>query len=365
MKIIDVMTEISKEAKISDLHLTIGRPPIVRIDGKLQEWEEEKLTFGMLEEIKEELLNDEQKERLAKQGDLDFSYGIPGVCRFRVNAYYQRGSLAFALRSIPYHIMDIDELNLPEIIKTVSMRGSGLVLVTGPTGSGKSTTLASMIDYINKNRSYHILTLEDPIEYLHKHNESMVHQREIGTDTLTFASAIRVTLRQDPDVILVGELRDLETISLALEAAETGHLVFGTLHTNDAPQSIDRIIDVFPAEQHQQIRVQLSAVIEAIIAQRLVPKIGGGRVASFEIMLGTPAVRNLIREGKTFQIHSTMQLGMKDGMRLMDQDLARLINAGQITVEEALKWVTDQTQLQRNIQKGMGMGQKVNKGMKR
>ena len=363
--IIDLMTEISKRDEVSDLHLSIMKEPVIRVNGQLETWDDEKLTAKDLKVIRDELLNKDQKKLLEEQGELDFSYGIKGVCRFRVNAYYQRGSIAFALRSIPFNIMGIDELGLPPLIKEIALLDRGLVLVTGPTGSGKSTTLAAILDYINKTSRCHILTLEDPIEYLHHHEKSLVHQREVGSDTQNFADALRVTLRQDPDVILVGEMRDLETISLALEAAETGHLVLATLHTNDAPQTVDRVIDVFPSSQHQQIRVQLSAVIEAIISQRLLPRaMGDGRVAAFEILVGNSAVRNLIREGKSFQLHSTMQLGQKSGMKTMDQDLARLLGEGKISKEEAMKWCQDKKQLERHLRTG-SMGSNIKKKKRR
>jgi len=326
---------ISKGA--SDIHITVGVPLIYRIDGKLVKIGEEIITPAIAEDIVKRILNDKQMSELIDKGEIDTSFSNPGIGRFRINIYKQRGSYALAIRIIPLRIPTMNELGLPDVVKDLCKLPRGLILVTGPTGSGKSTTLASMIDTINNERSCHILTLEDPIEYLHKHNKSIVNQREIGNDSLSFANSLRAALRQDPDVILVGEMRDLETISIALTAAETGHLVLSTLHTIGAAKTIDRIIDVFPPYQQQQIRIQFSSVIQAIISQQLLPKADGkGRVAAFEVMIATSAVRNLIREEKTHQIDTAIQTGAKFGMQTMDSSLLSLYKKGLITREIAL-----------------------------
>lgn len=326
---------ITREA--SDLHLTVGVPPVIRLHGDLTPMDEypvlegddlQKLVYGMLTQ--------KQRERLESELELDFSYSLPGKGRFRVNVYLQRNTYGAAFRLIPYEIKAIEELGLPARMAEFSKLPRGLILVTGPTGSGKSTTLASLVDIVNRERAVHIMTVEDPIEFLHSHKKAVVNQREVGSDTLGFAPALKHVLRQDPDVILVGELRDLETIQMAITAAETGHLVFGTLHTQDAPQTIDRIIDVFPAHQQQQIRVQLAASLQGVVAQQLLQTPDGkGRVAAAELLVATPAVRNLIREAKTHQIYSSIQSGGKDGMQTMDSALAELVRLGKITFEEA------------------------------
>jgi len=283
-------------------------------------------------EIVYSILNSDQRQRLEIDWQLDFSYSIPGQARFRVNAYFQRAALGAAFRLIPFNITKIDDLGLPPIVREFTRKPRGFVLVTGPTGSGKSTTLAAMIDEINETREEHIMTIEDPIEFLHRHKRCLINQRELGTDATTFSSALKAALRQDPDVILVGEMRDLETIHTALTAAETGHLVFATLHTQDAPQTIDRIIDVFPPHQQQQVRVQLAVALQGILTQQLLPTAdGSGRVVAVETLVPTPAVRNLIREGKTHQIYSVLQTGGAQGMQTMDSALATLIRQGKIT----------------------------------
>lgn len=325
------------EKKASDIHITVGIPIIYRIDGKLERIGDSILKPEDTERIMRQMLNDRQMEELLEKGEIDTSYSSPGIGRFRVNIYKQRGSFALAIRIISLEIPTMEQLGLPNVVKDLSRLPRGLILVTGPTGSGKSTTLASMIDLINKEKNYHILTLEDPIEYLHKHNKSIVNQREIGNDSLSFANSLRAALRQDPDVILVGEMRDLETISIALTAAETGHLVLSTLHTLGAAKTIDRIIDVFPPHQQQQVRIQFSSVIQGIISQQLLPKADGkGRVAAFEIMIATSAIRNLIREEKTHQIDTAIQTGGKFGMQTMDSSLLSLYKKGLITGELAL-----------------------------
>ncbi|NMA85866.1 MAG: type IV pilus twitching motility protein PilT [Tissierellia bacterium] len=331
------------ENRASDIHFTVGVPPILRIDGALNYFNEEKLNSEDIKKIVREILDREQFNELESKGEIDTSYSRPGVSRFRVNIYKQRGSYAIALRIIPFRIPTMQELGLPKVAEDLSRLPRGLILVTGPTGSGKSTTLASMINLINEERNCHILTLEDPIEYLHKHNRSMVNQREIGTDSNSFANALRAALRQDPDVILVGEMRDLETISIALTAAETGHLVLSTLHTVGAAKTIDRVVDVFPPYQQQQIRVQLASVLQAIISQQLLPKSNDkGRIAVFETMVATPAIRNLIREEKIHQIDTVIQTSRKQGMKTMDQALIELFQNGLISKEIVLSQAASQ-----------------------
>jgi twitching motility protein PilT len=319
--------------RASDLHLTAGARPTIRIRGHLTPLEDYPvLTTADTREIVYSILTNDQRQRLETDWQLDFAYTIPGKARFRVNAYFQRAAIGAAFRLIPFDIVGIDQLGLPPVVHELTKKPRGFVLVTGPTGSGKSTTLAAMIDAINETREEHIMTIEDPIEFLHGHKRCIVNQRELGSDAQSFGLALKGALRQDPDVILVGEMRDLETIHTALTAAETGHLVFATLHTQDAPQTIDRMIDVFPAEQQGQVRTQLSVALQGIITQQLLPTAdGAGRVAACEVLVPTPAVRNLIREGKTHQIYSTMQTGSQSGMQTMDAALAALVRDGQIT----------------------------------
>jgi twitching motility protein PilT len=325
----------------SDLHLTAGVPPIARIDGRLVKLDYEKLDPRAVQRLIYDVLSGDQIRAFETTKELDFSYGIPGVGRYRVNVYRQRGSTGVALRVIPSEIPTLQELRLPPLLRDLALRHSGLVLVTGPTGSGKSTTLAAMVGVINADRDVHVMTIEDPIEYLHLHKRSIVNQRELHLDTESFHNALRAVLREDPDVILVGEMRDLETIQAALTLAETGHLVFATLHTRNAPQTIDRIVDVFPPHQQDQIKVQLSNSIEAVLAQQLLPMIGGGRICALEIMLGTSGVRNLIREGKTHQIGSLMETSGQIGMLTMDSVLVKLHRNGQVSLEEARKRAID------------------------
>jgi twitching motility protein PilT len=321
------------DRRASDLHLTAGSQPMIRVRGRLVALEEyPKLMPSDTREIIYGILTNDQRQRLETDWQIDFAYAIPGKARFRVNAYFQRSSLGAAFRLIPSIITPIDDLGLPSVVHDFCKKPRGFVLVTGPTGSGKSTSLASIIDEINSSREEHILTVEDPIEFLHGHKKCIVNQRELGSDAQTFSSALKGALRQDPDVILVGEMRDLETIHTALTAAETGHLVFATLHTQDAPQSVDRIIDVFPSHQQQQVRVQLSVALQGIMTQTLLPTAdGSGRCVACEVLVPTPAVRNLIREGKTHQIYSTMQTGAASGMQTMDAALATLVRSGKIT----------------------------------
>jgi twitching motility protein PilT len=324
--------------RASDLHIAAGAPPTIRVRGHLKALEGfPTLTQGDTRELIYGILNDEQRSRYERERQLDFAYSIPGAARFRVNAYQQRLAVGAAFRLIPTDIPALDTLGLPPVVNELVTKPRGLVLVTGPTGSGKSTSLAAMLNVINATRDEHIMTVEDPIEFLHSHQRCLVNQRELGSDALSFAAALKAALRQDPDVILVGEMRDLETISTALTAAETGHLVFATLHTQDAPQTVDRIIDVFPAEQQGQIRMMLSVSLQGILTQQLLPTAdGAGRTVAVEALVPTPAVRNLIREGKTHQIYSAMQTGAAHGMQTMDSALAELVRKGKITRDLAM-----------------------------
>lgn len=331
---IGIILQSAVDAGASDVHLSVGLPPIFRVHGELKiqnQWD------SLTPETATELLRPMVGEKwgdLQERGELDMAYSLPGISRYRVNVFYQRGSIGAAIRVIARSIPGLDTLGLPPIVSELAEKQHGLVLVTGPTGSGKSTTLAAIVDKINRERSCHIITLEDPIEYLHQHRNSIVNQREVGTDTHSFVNALRAALRQDPDVILVGELRDLETIATAITAAETGHLILATLHTNNAVQSIDRIIDVFPPHQQSQIRVQLADTLEGVITQQLLKrKDGKGRVAAVEVLVATPAIRNLIREGKTHQIISSMQTGGRFGMQTMEMSLKKLEQKGLITAK--------------------------------
>src|SRR5918999_3415281 len=327
----DVLTRMT-EINASDVHLSAGFPPAVRVRGRITPLEGyAPLTEQQTREVVYSILNDDQRKRFENNNQLDLAYAIPGVARFRVNVFFQRGAISAALRRVPHEIPTLDSLALPQVLREFTRKPRGFVLVTGPTGSGKSTSLAAMVDVINEEREEHILTIEDPIEFLHKHKGCIVNQREIGSDAIDFSVALKAALREDPDVILVGEMRDLETISIALTAAETGHLVFATLHTQSTAQTVDRMIDVFPPAQQGQVRMQLSIALQGIVTQQLLPTAdGSGRVVACEVMVPTPAVRNLIREGKTHQIYSTIQTSGATGMQTMDADLARLVHAGQI-----------------------------------
>ncbi|MEW6684762.1 MAG: type IV pilus twitching motility protein PilT [Candidatus Edwardsbacteria bacterium] len=321
----------------SDLHLKVSEPPVFRIHGQLVRTNLPPLTSQDTKDLMYGIMNQERRERYERTHQLDMSYSIPGVSRFRVNVFRQRGNVGAVLRVIPLHVKTIDEWGLPQILKAISILPRGFVLVTGPTGSGKSTTLAAMIENINENKSCHIMTVEDPIEFLHRDRKASINQREIGVDTHSYAAALKHVMRQNPDVILVGEMRDLETMALAITAAETGHLVFSTVHTTDAAQTVDRIVDVFPPDQQQQVRLQLSATLQAVISQTLIPRADGtGRVAAFEILICTPAVRTIVREGKTPQLYSVIQSGSKFGMQTLDSCLKDLYQSGLITFEDAL-----------------------------
>jgi twitching motility protein PilT len=330
------------EKGASDLHLKAGSPPMLRIDGELVPAGYEMLSPDVLRRMIESILTEQQKAEFVAEKELDLAYSVPGLSRFRVNVYIQRGTWAAAIRVIPARPFTIDELKLPPILKELAVKPRGLILVTGPTGSGKSTTLAAMINHVNENRRCHIVTIEDPIEFLHKDKLSVISQREVGSDTHSFAAALTRVLRQDPDVILIGEMRDLETISVAITAAETGHLVMATLHTSGAAATVDRIVDVFPPHQQQQIRMQLSVSLEGILSQALLQKAKGtGRVLAMEILTITPAVRNVIREAKTHQIPNLIQAGSQFGMISLDQSLKNLYQQGLVTYEEALSKCTN------------------------
>ncbi|HLB11854.1 MAG TPA: type IV pilus twitching motility protein PilT [Dehalococcoidia bacterium] len=332
---IDDLLRTMVEREASDLHIKAGSPPVLRVDGVLQPLDKHGFLPGDMERFLARLTAESQREALRRELELDFAYSLPGVARFRVNVFFQRGSLGMAIRTVPLQIASIDDLGLPEACKDLALRQRGLVLVTGPTGSGKSTTLAAMVDYLNEQDCRHVVTIEDPVEFLHRDKQCIIAQRELGSDTHSFSAALRHALRQDPDVILVGEMRDLDTIATALTAAETGHLVLSTLHTTSAAQTMDRIVDVFPPHQQQQIRMQLSLVLEGILCQALLPRLGGGRIAAVEVLLVTPAVRNLIREGKVFQIPTIIQLSGQAGMQTLDQALAALVRNGLVSPEEA------------------------------
>jgi twitching motility protein PilT len=331
----DVLLEVLN-LNASDLHLTAGSPPMVREKGRLRALDYPQMSSQMTREIIYSILTNDQRQKLETEWQIDFAYSIPGKARVRVNAYFQRASLGAAFRLIPNEMPALEDLGLPAVLRDFTKKPRGFVLVTGPTGSGKSTTLAAMLDVINRERHEHIMTIEDPIEFLHRHKSCIVNQRELGTDAQSFGKALKSALRQDPDVILVGEMRDLDTISTALTAAETGHLVFATLHTQDTAQTVDRIVDVFPPAQQHQVRVQLSVALQGIVTQQLLPTADGlGRAVATEVLVPTPAVRNLIREGKTHQIYSVLQTGGQHGMQTMDAALADLVRRQKISRELA------------------------------
>jgi len=334
----------SVEHNASDLHLSTGTPPSIRVDGDVRKLNIPPFDAKDVNSLVYDIMNDKQRKDYEENLEVDFSFEVPNLARFRVNAFHQNRGPAAVFRTIPSKILSLDDLGCPDIFRDISDNPRGLVLVTGPTGSGKSTTLAAMVDYINSNKNDHILTIEDPIEFVHDNKMCLINQREVHRDTLSFSAALRSALREDPDVILVGEMRDLETIRLAMTAAETGHLVFGTLHTTSAPKTIDRIIDVFPAEEKSMVRSMLSESLRAVISQTLIKKVGGGRVAAHEIMIGVPAIRNLIREDKIAQMYSAIQTGMSHGMQTMDQCLLNLVNRGLITRQDAMSKAQDKNQ---------------------
>lgn len=337
---------VKKDA--SDLHLQVGMPPMLRIDGSLTPVHgAAPLDEKTLEELVFSLMDPDQKQILLRDKEFDFSFAFGDLGRFRVNAFHERGNLAAAMRLIPNVIRTIEDLGLPQVVNKFTEYPRGLVLVTGPTGSGKSTTLAAMVDKINREQARHIITIEDPIEYTHKSQKSLLVQREVHYDTFSFSAALRSALREDPDVVLIGEMRDLETIAAAITIAETGHLVLATLHTNSASQSVDRMIDVFPPHQQPQVRAQLGNMLMAICSQRLIPKIGGGRVAAAEILVATPAVRNIVREGKSYQLEAVIQTGAEYGMQSMDRTLVNLIHTGVISYDEARNYAVDLEELDR------------------
>jgi len=347
---IDALFNMMKEQGASDLHLSAGNPPIFRLRGDMIRLNFKTLSHDELKAILFEILSEKQRAQFEQTKDIDFAYEVPGLARFRGNILMQYRGIAAVFRIIPTKILSADELGLPEGVRRMTNFKKGMVLVTGPTGSGKSTTLAGMIDLINTNRKEHILTFEDPLEFIHENKMSLMNQRQIGEHTESFTSALRAALREDPDVILVGEMRDLTTIQLAMSAAETGHLVFGTLHTSTAAKTVDRIIDVFPTDQQEQVRAMLSESLKGVICQQLLKTADGkGRVAALEIMLGTPAIANLIREGKTFQIPSIMQTAKKDGMQLMDQHLLDLLKTKMVNPEEAYRCAVDKKQFEQYL----------------
>jgi len=344
---IELLLEEVVKKDASDLHLQVGMPPMLRVDGALTPHSQIPLDEKGVEGLVFSLLDDDQKQILLRDKEFDFSFAFGDLGRFRVNAFHERGNLAAALRLIPNKIRTTVDLGLPEVTNKFTEFPRGLVLVTGPTGSGKSTTLAALVDKINTERASHIITVEDPIEYTHKSKRSLVVQREVHYDTFSFAAALRSALREDPDVVLIGEMRDLETISAAITIAETGHLVFATLHTNSASQSIDRMVDVFPPHQQAQVRSQLGNILMAICSQRLIPALGGGRIAAAEILVATPAVRNIIREGKSYQLEAVIQTGAEYGMQSMDKTLVNLIHSGTISYDEARNYAVDLEELDR------------------
>jgi twitching motility protein PilT len=357
MNTLPEMLQKTIQAGASDLHLTTGTPAQIRVDGQLRPIDQEVLNAADTKRLAYSVMTDGQKHQFEEKWEIDFSFGIKDLCRFRANVFTQRGSVGAVFRLIPFEIKGFESLNLPPVVEKLCEKPRGLILVTGPTGSGKSTTLAAMIDKINRDRHEHILTIEDPIEFIHPHRNCIVNQREVSSDTHSFSDALRVALREDPDVVLIGEMRDLETVESALRIAETGHLTLATLHTNSAASTINRVVDIFPSNQQPQIRAQLSLVLEGILCQSLIPRANGsGRCMAMEIMIPTSAIRNLIREDKIHQIYSSMQTGQdKYGMQTFNQSLAHLVLSKQITQEDAMGKSSNQEELQDLIQRGIGL----------
>ncbi|OQX92584.1 MAG: type IV pili twitching motility protein PilT [candidate division Zixibacteria bacterium 4484_95] len=354
------LLEMMVKRNASDLHITVGTPPQLRIDGKLVKTDLDILTPENTKKLAYSIMNEKQRHKFEENSELDLSFGIEQLSRFRCNVFMQRGNVAIALRQIPHRVCSFEELGIPEQVVKLADLPRGLILLTGPTGSGKSTTLAALIDKINREQHKHIITIEDPIEYLHRHQNSIVNQREVHSDTFSFSSSLKYALRQDPDVLLIGEMRDLETMEAALTISETGHLAFATLHTNSSAEAVNRIIDVFPTNQQEQVRVQLSFVIQAVITQQLIPKIGGGRVLALEILIATPAIRAVIRDDKIHQIYSLIQAGQKFGMKTMNQGLYELYAARKITYNDALSHSSSPAELKEMIERKVPLtGQRV------
>jgi len=356
------LLELMVKRHSSDLHITVGSPPVLRIDGKLTKTDYDILGPEQTKKLAYSVMNERQRQKFEENSELDLSFGVEQLSRFRCNVFMQRGNVAIALRQIPHMIQSFSELGLPEVVPKLAELPRGLVLVTGPTGSGKSTTLAALIDKINDERNLHIITIEDPIEYLHKHKNCLVNQREVHSDTKSFAASLKYALRQDPDVVLIGEMRDLETMEAALTISETGHLAFATLHTNSAAEAVNRIVDVFPTNQQEQIRVQLSFVLQGIISQQLIPQIGGGRALAVEILVATPAMRAVIRDDKIHQIYSLLQAGQKFGMRTMNQSLCDLYKRKKISHSDAVARSSNIQELEEMIQRQSPQGG-LNKGL--
>ena len=354
------LLEIMVKQNASDLHITVGTPPQIRVDGKLVKTDLDLLTPEDTKKLAYTVMNEKQRLKFEENSELDLSFGVEQLSRFRCNIFMQRGNVAMALRQIPHRVPTFEELGIPQQVVKLSELPRGLILVTGPTGSGKSTTLAALIDKINKEQHKHIITVEDPIEYLHRHQNCLVNQREIHSDTASFAASLKYALRQDPDVILIGEMRDLETMEAALTISETGHLAFATLHTNSAAEAINRIIDVFPTTQQEQVRVQLSFVLQAIVTQQLIPKVGGGRVLALEILIATPAIRAVIRDDKIHQIYSLLQAGHKYNMKTMNQSLYELHSGRKITLHDAVSHSSSPAELEEMIERKIPVaGQKL------
>lgn len=350
------LLEIMVKRNSSDLHITVGSPPILRIDGKLVKTDYDVLSPEQTKKLAYSMMNERQRQKFEENSELDLSFGIEQLSRFRCNVFMQRGNVAVALRQIPHMIQTFSELGLPEVVPKLADLPRGLVLVTGPTGSGKSTTLAALIDKINDERNLHIITIEDPIEYLHRHKNCLINQREVHSDTKSFAASLKYALRQDPDVVLIGEMRDLETMEAALTISETGHLAFATLHTNSAAEAVNRIVDVFPTNQQEQVRVQLSFVLQGIICQQLIPRIGGGRALAVEVLVATPAMRAVIRDDKIHQIYSLLQAGQKFGMRTMNQSLCDLYKRKKINHDDAIGRSSNIQELEEMIQRQSPQG---------